>query len=131
MNTAILNPSMQQASTPFIAPKLFTAKRLVNTKNMTQAEWLEVRRQGIGSSDCAAACGLNPYMSMLELWMIKTGRVKQSIEDESTGHAPLYWGKQLEPLVAEYYSMHTNTKVRVSMPYYNILMRISILCWLT
>ncbi len=23
-----------------------------------------------------------------------------------------YWGKQLEPLVAEYYSMHTNNKVR-------------------
>ena len=33
MNTAILNPSIQQANTPFIAPKLFTAKRLVNTKN--------------------------------------------------------------------------------------------------
>ena len=112
MNTAILNPSTQQASKPFNAPKLFTAKRLVNTKNMTQSDWLEVRRQGIGSSDCAAACGLNPYMSMLELWMIKTGRVKQSIEDESSGVAPLYWGKQLEPLVAEYYSMHTNNKVR-------------------
>ena len=112
MNTAILNPSIQQASKPFNAPKLFTAKRLVNTKNMTQSDWLEVRRQGIGSSDCAAACGLNPYMSMLELWMIKTGRVKQSIEDESSGIAPLYWGKQLEPLVAEYYSMHTNNKVR-------------------
>ena len=112
MNTAILNPATRQASTPFIAPKLFTAKRLVNTKNMTQAEWLEVRRKGIGSSDCASACGLNPYMSMLELWMIKTGRVKQSIDDESAGHAPLYWGKQLEPLVAEYYSMHTNNKVR-------------------
>ena len=112
MNTAIFNPSIQQASKPFIAPKLFTAKRLVNTKNMTQSDWLEVRRQGVGSSDCAAACGLNPYMSMLELWMIKTGRVKQTIEDESSGVAPLYWGKQLEPLVAEYYSMHTNNKVR-------------------
>ncbi len=112
MNTAILNPFIQQASKPFIAPKLFTAKRLVNTKNMTQSDWLEVRRQGIGSSDCAAACGLNPYMSMLELWMIKTGRVKQSIEDESSGIAPLYWGKQLEPLVAEFYSLHTNNKVR-------------------
>ncbi|MDI1225334.1 MULTISPECIES: YqaJ viral recombinase family protein [Acinetobacter] len=112
MNTAILNPSIQQASQAFIAPKLFTAKRLVNTKHMSQAEWLEIRRQGIGSSDCAAACGLNPYMSMLELWMIKTGRIQQNIEDESTGHAPLYWGKQLEPLVAEYYSMHTNNKVR-------------------
>lgn len=92
--------------------KLPTAKRLVNTRQLSQAEWLEVRKQGIGSSDCAAACGLNPYMSMLELWMIKTGRIQQSIDDESSGHAPLYWGKQLEPLVAEYYSMHTNHKVR-------------------
>lgn len=96
----------------FSSPKLFTAKRFIDTKKLSQAEWLEVRRQGIGSSDCAAACGLNPYMSMLELWMIKTGRIKQSIEDESEGHAPLYWGKCLEPLVAEYYSMHTNYKVR-------------------
>ena len=87
-------------------------KRLIETKKLTQAEWLAVRKQGIGSSDCAAACGLNPYMSMLELWMIKTGRIQQNIEDESEGHAPLYWGKQLEPLVAEYYSLHTNSKVR-------------------
>ncbi|WP_446082914.1 YqaJ viral recombinase family protein [Acinetobacter sp. 1125_18A] len=59
-------------------------KRLAETKTMSQAEWLNVRKQGIGSSDCAAACGLNPYMSMLELWMIKTGRIRQRIEDESS-----------------------------------------------
>jgi len=88
------------------------AKRLANTKQMNYQQWLEVRKLGIGSSDAATACGLNPYMSMLELWMIKTGRMKQNIEDESAGYAPLYWGKQLEPLVAEYYSMHTNNKVR-------------------
>ncbi|MFW2021411.1 exodeoxyribonuclease VII large subunit [Acinetobacter baumannii] len=58
-------------------------KRLAETKHMSQAEWLSLRRQGFGSSDCAAACGLNPYMSMLELWMIKTGRIQQSIEDDS------------------------------------------------
>ncbi|MFC1395078.1 YqaJ viral recombinase family protein [Acinetobacter junii] len=89
-----------------------TAKRLANTKQMNYQQWLEVRKQGIGSSDAATACGLNPYMSMLELWMIKTGRMQQNIEDESAGYAPLYWRKQLEPLVAEYYSMHTNHKVR-------------------
>lgn len=112
MNTAIA--ASHQVTPPFNSnlPKLFTAKRFVDTRKLSQAEWLEIRRQGIGSSDCAAACGLNPYMSMLELWMIKTGRVKQSIEDESEGLAPLYWGKQLEPLVAQYYSMHTNYKVR-------------------
>lgn len=88
------------------------AKRLANTKQMNYQQWLEVRKLGIGSSDAATACGLNPYMSMLELWMIKTGRMQQNIEDESTGYAPLYWGKQLEPLVAQYYSLHTNHKVR-------------------
>lgn len=89
-----------------------TAKRLANTKELNYQQWLEVRKQGIGSSDAATACGLNPYMSMLELWMIKTGRIQQNIHDESSGHAPLYWGKQLEPLVAEFYSMQTNSKVR-------------------
>ena len=112
MNSAVIHPNRATLNIHANRPKLFTAKRFVETKNMTQAEWLEVRRKGIGSSDCAAACGLNPYMSMLELWMIKTGRIQQSIEEESEGHAPLYWGKRLEPLVAEFYSMHTNYKVR-------------------
>lgn len=112
MNTAVIHPNKATLNIPTNRPKLFTAKRFVETKNMTQTEWLEVRRKGIGSSDCAAACGLNPYMSMLELWMIKTGRIQQNIHDESSGHAPLYWGKQLEPLVAEFYSMQTNNKVR-------------------
>ena len=94
------------------AKRTVTARRLANTKNMDYKEWLQVRKQGIGSSDAATACGLNPYMSMLELWLIKTGRVQQNLEEESNGVAPLYWGKQLEPLVAEFYSMHTNHKVR-------------------
>ncbi|MHA3080686.1 YqaJ viral recombinase family nuclease [Acinetobacter sp. ANC 5502] len=115
MNTvlSISNPSTStQPTLNNIRPKLFTAKRFVDTRKLSQAEWLEIRRQGIGSSDCAAACGLNPYMSMLELWMIKTGRIQQNLEDDHQGHAPLYWGKQLEPLVAEYYRLHTQHKVR-------------------
>ena len=67
MNTA-LNTPLNVTPNPMVhihanRPKLFTAKRFVDTKKLSQAEWLEVRRQGIGSSDCAAACGLNPYMS--------------------------------------------------------------------
>ena len=105
----ILN-EMNESNTA--AKRTATAKRLANTKNMDYQEWLEVRKKGIGSSDAATACGLNPYMSMLELWMIKTGRTQQNLNDDSSGVAPLYWGKQLEPLVAEYYSLHTNNKVR-------------------
>lgn len=104
---------VQTALNPLTTTKrASSAKRLVNTKDMAYQDWLEVRKQGIGSSDASTACGLNPYMSMLELWLIKTGRQTQSIEDESSGIAPLYWGKQLEPLVAEFYSMHTHNKVR-------------------
>jgi hypothetical protein len=75
--------------TPKKTIQLPSAKRLANTKQMNYQQWLEVRKQGIGSSDAATACGLNPYMSMLELWMIKTGRMQQNIEDESAGMHPL------------------------------------------
>lgn len=44
------------------------AIRLVGTRSMEREEWLEVRNRGIGSSDAAAAVGLCPYKSQLELW---------------------------------------------------------------
>jgi predicted phage-related endonuclease len=36
------------------------AKRLINTKQLDYQAWLEASQAGIGSSDAAAACGLNP-----------------------------------------------------------------------
>ena len=89
-----------------------TAKRLVNTKTLSHEDWLEVRKQGIGSSDAAAACGIHPYLSMLELWMIKTGRLHSHLDDDIDGYSPLYWGNTLEPMVAKYYQQHTGNKVR-------------------
>jgi putative phage-type endonuclease len=89
------------------------ALRLISTTNLSYDSWLTVRKQGIGSSDAAAAVGLNPYQSMLELWMIKTGRdgslPKVDPDDESS---PMYWGKILEPIVAQHYSKRTGLKVR-------------------
>lgn len=43
------------------------ALRLVKTQALSREEWLSVRRRGIGSSDAAAALGLNPHQSMLKL----------------------------------------------------------------
>lgn len=89
------------------------AVRLVSTKDLSRDAWLTVRKQGIGSSDAAAAVGLNPYQSPLELWMIKTGRdadlPKPNPEDESS---PMYWGNILEPIVAQHYTKRTGRKVR-------------------
>ncbi|CAM4132934.1 YqaJ viral recombinase family protein [Psychrobacter arenosus] len=89
-----------------------TAKRLINTKDLSREDWLQVRKQGIGSSDAAAACGIHPYLSMLELWMIKTGRMSSDIDESIEGYSPLYWGNTLEPMVAKYYQEHTGNKVR-------------------
>ncbi|WP_201589929.1 YqaJ viral recombinase family protein [Psychrobacter sp. Pi2-51] len=89
-----------------------TAKRLVNTKNLSREDWLQFRKQGIGSSDAAAACGIHPYLSMLELWMIKTGRMTSDIDESIEGYSPLYWGNTLEPMVAKYYQERTGNKVR-------------------
>jgi putative phage-type endonuclease len=87
--------------------------RLVSTKGMGREDWLRVRKNGIGSSDAAAAVGLNPYQSMLELWLIKTGRDTDlpKIDPNDDSH-PTYWGMLLEPFVAEYYTRHTGHRVR-------------------
>jgi putative phage-type endonuclease len=87
-----------------------TALRLVETRSLGRGEWLEVRKKGIGSSDAAAAVGLCPYKSQLELWMEKTGRspgFQPNGQDD-----PTYWGTLLEPYVASEYAKRTCRKVR-------------------
>ncbi len=93
--------------------KLRTALRLVKTNGLSRDEWLTVRKQGIGSSDAAAAVGLNPYQSPLELWVIKTGRDGGlPTIDPNDESSPMYWGTLLEPVVASHYSRRTGHKVR-------------------
>ena len=43
------------------------ARRLVDTRALDRTAWLSIRQSGIGSSDAAAAVGLHPYKSQLEL----------------------------------------------------------------
>ena len=38
-------------------------------------EWLKNRMNGIGGSEASAILGMNPYMSNVELWQIKTGQI--------------------------------------------------------
>ncbi len=50
---------------------------------LTRAEWLEHRRGGIGGSEISATVGMNPYLSNVELWEIKTGRrIPEDISDK-------------------------------------------------
>jgi putative phage-type endonuclease len=89
------------------------ALKLVKTNDLSRQDWLTVRKQGIGSSDAAAAVGLNPYQSPLELWLVKTGRdgnlPKVDPNDETS---PMYWGTLLEPIVAAHYTKRSGNRVR-------------------
>lgn len=94
-------------------PRKGAALRLVSTKAMEREDWLEIRRTGIGSSDAAAAIGLNPYQSQLELWMQKTGKSNLlPAIDPNDDTSPMFWGTMLEPIVAAHYTKRTGNKVR-------------------
>jgi putative phage-type endonuclease len=89
------------------------ALRLVETKDLARDDWLEVRKSGIGGSDAAAAVGLNPYQSMLELWLDKTGRAEGLPgPDPRDTRSPTFWGGMLEPIVAAAYTQMTGNRVR-------------------
>jgi putative phage-type endonuclease len=72
------------------------------------AEWHELRRTGIGGSDAAAVCGLNPWKSIIEVWMEKTGMAKPNVRNNEK----MYWGTRLEDLVAEEFAVRSGLKVR-------------------
>lgn len=89
------------------------ALKLVRTQQLPLEQWLQVRQGGIGSSDAAAAVGLNPFKSQLELWMEKTGRGDRlPAVDPQDDTTPLYWGTLLEPIVAAHYTRRTGNRVR-------------------
>lgn len=71
------------------------ARVVASTEGMERADWLALRRHGIGGSDAAAICGQSRYRSPLEVWLEKTGTVTGDIDNEA-----MFWGRTLEPIVA-------------------------------
>lgn len=71
-------------------------------------EQLARRSRGIGASDAAAAVGLNPYFSAVELWQQKRGELAPFEGNEATK-----WGKLLEPAVRQEYAEQTGRVVRL------------------
>ena len=84
------------------------AKVVVNTENLSYAEWLEYRKSGIGGSDASVVCGINKYKSPVELWMEKTNRLPYQEAGEAA-----YWGTQLEPMVRTEFAKRTGIEVKI------------------
>lgn len=69
-------------------------------------QWHAVRATGIGGSDIAAICGLNPWTSPLEIWFKKVGQSVPRRNDETLSEAA-EMGHELEPVVARRFTKKT------------------------
>jgi len=70
-------------------------------------EQLSDRKTGIGSSDAAAALGLSPWVTPLELYLEKISDDTPSLDSDA-----IYWGNRLEDMVANEYALRTGQGVR-------------------
>ncbi len=84
---------------------------LAKTNGMERKEWLKWRRMGIGGSDASVIAGVNPFRSIFDLWLDKTGQ-KEPEEGESEC---IHFGNVLEPVVRKEFMRRTGLKVRRKM----------------
>ena len=76
---------------------------------LSRQEWLQLRKTGIGGSDAAAVCGLNPYSSPMKIFIDKTSDEINDQDNES-----MRQGRDLEDYVACRFCEETGFKVRRS-----------------
>lgn len=81
----------------------------IPTAEMSNEEWLRLRKTGIGGSDAGALCGLNPYSSPMKLFHDKT-----TDKIEETDSEAVRIGHDLEDYVAKRFTEATGLKVRRS-----------------
>ena len=81
---------------------------VVKTNHLSREEWLKYRTHGIGGSDVSVIAGINPYKSVHQLWLEKTGQV----ETEQTESEYAHFGTLLEPIVRKEFTARTGIKVR-------------------
>lgn len=82
---------------------------LVDTTKLTNDEWLDWRRKGIGGSDVAVALNQSPYRTARDLYYDKIGRLSQ-IEDEDKS-ITFEIGHLLEDVVAQIFAKKTGLTV--------------------
>lgn len=83
-------------------------KILVNTKDLNREEWLKWRTRGIGGSDVSVIAGKNPFRSVYQLWLEKTGQLTPQEEENDYIH----FGNVLEGIVKKEFSLRTGLRVR-------------------
>lgn len=83
------------------------------TSKENQEAWLRIRKNYLTGSDAGAVCGMNPYRSVMQVYLDKT-----SPEIEVTDNESMRLGRDLEDYVARRFMEETGKKVRKSNAMY-------------
>jgi putative phage-type endonuclease len=87
----------------------YTPETVVDTTELSLAEWREFRRQGLGGSDAAAALGASPFMTARDLYYDKLNIA--AAEDNEANWVALEVGRLLEDLVARIFHVKTGYRI--------------------
>ena len=83
-----------------------TDKKPILLSANNHAEWLNNRRNGIGSSDVATILGCNKYASPYQLWLNK-----RAVAPKENENFLMKMGHKLEPIIADLWQEETGRKI--------------------
>jgi len=69
-------------------------------------QWKQYRKTGIGASEAAAALGVSPWSTALEIYHVKRGELP-----EFDGNVATRWGQLLEPAVLQLFTDETGIQI--------------------
>lgn len=82
----------------------------INTKNMSDEEWKNLRTHSIGGSDCGTILGMNNYESPFTLWQKKLWA--DDYEEDISDKIQIKFGNYNEQFVAKLFEEKTGKKLR-------------------
>ena len=83
----------------------------ISTEGMSEAEWLENRRNGIGGSDSGALLGMSKYATPLSVYIAKKGLLDDGL---NANNRAIKWGKMAENAIREGLAKDLNLKIETS-----------------
>ena len=83
----------------------------ISTDGMSESEWLEKRRSGIGGSDSGAILGLNKYATPLSVYIAKKGMLEDGL---NVNNQSIKWGKMAEAAIRQGLAEDLNLQIETA-----------------
>ena len=101
-------PMAGASTAPAAGRRVTPTGRLILPADADRADWLNARRDGLGSSDVAAVLGISRYGNALSVYHDKTGGLPLEGDDSE----PALWGRAFEETVAREWARRNRSVVR-------------------